>query len=61
MPNIEYELDIKTIIVKKTSVLTNCIGYGILDEKDRLVFYVEDVKTIGEQTKTIYLMFRSRR
>lgn len=61
MPSMEYKLDIKTIIVKKTNVLTNCIGYGILDEKDRLVFYVEDAKTAGEQTKPIYLMFRSRR
>lgn len=46
----------------KISPVTSCInacGYGIIDSNNRLCVYVDEPVQVNENTKPIYLMFRS--
>lgn len=53
-----YSLNNKHISIEPRKSCTDGVGYGIIDNKGRLVIYVDEAIANTEMTKRIYLMFR---
>lgn len=58
MPAISLNVDTRSICYESVEILTNCVGYGIIDANNRLCIYVDGDLKAGDKTKPIYLQFR---
>lgn len=57
-PITSIDNDYKYIKIEPITALTKSVGYGIIDNSNRLVTYFDQELNVGEQSKPIYFMFR---
>lgn len=57
-PSVTVNNDYKYIKIEPITALTKSIGYGIIDNNNRLVAYFDQELNVGSQSKPIYFMFR---
>lgn len=58
-PNVTLDKNKKFIKISPVTSCINACGYGIIDSNNRLCVYVDEPVQVNENTKPIYLMFRS--
>ena len=57
-PTVTVNTDYKYIKIEPVEALTNGVGYGIIDNNNRLVAYFNKTIKAGNLTDPIYFMFR---
>lgn len=60
MPICTPDYDLKYIKLESKTINTNCVGYGIVDNQNRVVLYYDKEVSSGGTTDPIYFQFRRR-
>ena len=59
VPVVETNVEAAYVKYNSVKVLTNCVGYGIIDSNNRLCIYVDQYVNKGYMTQPIYISIRS--
>jgi len=59
VPVVETNVEAAYVKYNSVKVLTNCVGYGIIDSNNRLCIYVDHYVNKGYMTQPIYISIRS--
>lgn len=59
MPSCQIDYDLKYIKYEPKAVENDCVGYGLIDNQNRIVLYFDKELNAGENTDDIYFQFRT--